>query len=125
MAIISTGLVGLALTLLCFVQQFPLFIICGAIFGLGFGFYNPTYNLLIAGTAAKSKFGSQAIAIYTSCVGLGQFLSPYLISGVRKLLGLNIPRAEWRITSTATICLVVGAAIYILVTGGNKTAKQN
>lgn len=125
MAIISTGLVGLALTLLCFVQQFPLFIICGAIFGLGFGFYNPTYNLLIAGTAAKPKFGSQAIAIYTSCVGLGQFLSPYLISGVRKLLGLNIPRAEWRITSTATICLVVGAAIYILVTGGNKTAKQN
>lgn len=125
MAIISTGLVGLALTLLCFVQYLPLFVMCGAIFGMGFGFYNPTYNLLIAGTAAKPKFGSQAIAIYTSCVGLGQFLSPYLVSGIRKLLNLNMPRAEWRITSTITICLVIGAAIYILVTGGNKTAKQN
>ena len=65
--------------ILCFAQNLPLFIMCGAIFGLGFGFYNPTYNLLIAGTAAKPKFGSQAIAIYTSCVGLGQFLSPCLL----------------------------------------------
>ena len=124
MAVISTGLVGLALAILCFAQNFPLFIMCGAIFGLGFGFYNPTYNLLIAGTAAKPKFGSQAIAIYTSCVGLGQFLSPYLINGVKKLLNLNVLRAEWKITAFSTLCLVLGAVIYIIVTCGNKKVSQ-
>lgn len=124
MAVISTGLVGLALAILCFAQNFPLFIMCGAIFGLGFGFYNPTYNLLIAGTAAKPKFGSQAIAVYTSCVGLGQFLSPYLINGVKKLLNLNVLRAEWKITAVSTLCLVLGAVIYIMVTGGNKKVSH-
>lgn len=124
MAVISTGLVGLALAILCFAQNFALFIMCGAIFGLGFGFYNPTYNLLIAGTAAKPKFGSQAIAVYTSCVGLGQFLSPYLINGVKNLLNLNVLRAEWRITAVSTLCLVLGATIYIVVTGGNKKTSR-
>lgn len=115
---------GLALAILCFAQNFALFIMCGAIFGLGFGFYNPTYNLLIAGTAAKPKFGSQAIAVYTSCVGLGQFLSPYLINGVKNLLNLNVLRAEWRITAVSTLCLVLGATIYIVVTGGNKKTSR-
>lgn len=125
MAVISTGLVGLALVGLCFVQAIPLFVVGGAIFGLGFGFYNPTYNLLIASTAAQPKFGAQAIAIYTSCVGLGQFLSPYLINGIKTALNLTIPRAEWVITGTITAALVIGATIYITVTGGKEERKSS
>ena len=120
MAVISTGLVGLALVLGCIVQNVPLFVLTAAIFGFGFGFYNPTYNLLIASTAAKPKYGSQAIAIYTSCVGLGQFLSTYIIAGVKSLIGLTAARAEWKITGTATVILVILALLYIISTGGNK-----
>jgi MFS family permease len=120
MAIISTGLVGVALVLGCLVQSVPLFMVCAALFGLGFGFYNPTYNLLIASTAAKPKYGSQAIAIYTSCVGLGQFLSPYLVDWVKQLVGLTAARSEWMITGTCTVVLVVLATLYIIFTGSNR-----
>ena len=57
-------------------------------------------------------------------MGLGQFLSPYLINGVKNLLNLNVLRAEWRITAVSTLCLVLGATIYIVVTGGNKKTSR-
>ena len=124
MAVISTGLVGLALVLGCLVQSVPLFMVCAAIFGLGFGFYNPTYNLLIAATAAQPKYGSQAIAIYTSCVGLGQFLSPYMIAAVKQALNLTANRSEWLITSVTTVILVTLATLYIIFTGSNREKQS-
>jgi len=123
MAVIATGLVGLALMLGRYVNSVPLFMCTAAIFGLGFGFYNPTYNLLIASTAAKPKYGSQAITIYTSCVGIGQFSYPYLISWITRGLHLTAPRSEWRVTSTGLVILVSCALIYILVTGSRDRKK--
>lgn len=79
---------------------------CG-IWGLGFGIFNSLIILQIMGSVAKSAMAF-ALAILTSAMGIGQFLSPIYYSYINSLFGFQNPRAPWIL---ATACFVAALAI--------------
>ena len=94
----ATGLIGTGLLLGAVSQNYLMFMCFAAIFGIGFGWLNPIMNLLMADTVTDYRYGAQAIAVYTSCMGLGQFLYPYIWAGINRLTGRNILRLEWKMS---------------------------
>jgi MFS family permease len=79
---------------------------CG-IWGLGFGIFNSLIILQIMGSVTKSAMAF-ALAILTSAMGIGQFLSPIYYSYINSLFGFQNPRAPWIL---ATACFVAALAI--------------
>jgi len=79
---------------------------CG-IWGLGFGIFNSLIILQIMGSVAKSAMAF-ALAILTSAMGIGQFLSPIYYSYINSLFGFQSPRAPWIL---ATACFLAAFAI--------------
>jgi hypothetical protein len=78
-----------------------------AIWGLGFGIFNTLIILQIMGSVAKSAMAF-ALAILTSAMGIGQFLSPIYYSYINSLFGFQSPRAPWIL---ATACFAAALAI--------------
>jgi MFS family permease len=113
-------LVGGALILLTRAESVPLFMVGALIYGLGFGFYNPQLTILAAQTATKPAYAPVAIAGYSSFVGLGQFLSPIVISFIKRTLGVAHHRAEWLIAGTGIAVGIVVVLIYITATNLKK-----
>jgi MFS family permease len=81
-------------------------IACG-IWGLGFGIFNSLIILQIMGSVGKSATAF-ALALLTSAMGIGQFLSPILYSYINSLFASPNPRMPWIF---ATACFVVALAI--------------
>jgi MFS family permease len=79
---------------------------CG-IWGLGFGIFNALIILQIMGSVTKPAMAF-ALAILTSAMGIGQFLSPIFYSYINSLFGFQSPRAPWVV---ATACFVVALLI--------------
>ncbi|HWR09399.1 MFS transporter [Sporomusa sp.] len=111
-AALAVGLVGLAFLILVHVHTYPLFVIAGIVFGLGFGIYNPALTLLVVGSAHQSA-ATLAVSIYIALQGVGQFLSPIVLAFVTKILGFHGPKAAWLVAGPT---LIVTCAVIILVT---------
>jgi MFS family permease len=99
--------------MLVFVHTAPMFMLACAIWGLGFGTFNSLIILEIMGSVAKSATAF-ALAILTSAMGIGQFLSPMYYSFINNLLGLEGPRSSWIV---ASVCFAAALLISpILIT---------
>jgi MFS family permease len=96
--------------MLNFVNTAPMFTIASAIWGMGFGTFNPTMALKIIGSVPKSAT-TLALAILTCAMGIGQFISPMVFSLANKMAGLEGPRASWVI---AAICFTAAFIIALV-----------
>lgn len=121
---LAFGLVGLGIAILYFSYSLPMFYVGAACYGLGFGLYNPQITMVAAQTAAKTVYAPIAIAGYTSCVGIGQFLASLILPQLGKLLGLTSNRFEWLIAFVGLAMGTVITAIYITLTGGADGKKD-
>jgi predicted MFS family arabinose efflux permease len=92
---------------LAFAYTAAMFMIGCGIWGLGFGIFNALLILQIMGSAAKSSIAF-ALAIMTSAMGIGQFISPIYYSYLNNLLGFQSPRAPW---IEASACFVAALLI--------------
>jgi MFS family permease len=93
--------------MLNFVNTAVMFTIASAIWGMGFGTFNPTMALKIIGSVPKAAT-TLALAILTCAMGIGQFISPMIYSLANKIVGLEGPRASWVV---AAVCF--SAAFFI------------
>ncbi|WP_371374822.1 MFS transporter [Sporomusa aerivorans] len=117
---LAVGLVGLAFLMLLNVDTYALFLVAGAIFGLGFGTYNPAVTLLLIGTAHKSA-ATLALSFFVALMGVGQFLSPIALGFLTKMLGFAGPLAAWQLAAPA--CLAA-AVILTLAAAFNKPKHE-
>ncbi|WP_411679382.1 MFS transporter [Clostridium thailandense] len=108
---IAVGLVGVSFLILLSVSTYPMYILAGIIFGLGFGTYNPDFGIKLVASADKSA-SARAFSIYVALMGLGQFVSPILLAFVTNMFGLKGPKAAWFI---AAPCILGAAAVMFLI----------
>jgi MFS family permease len=101
---------ALGFVMLNFVSSAVMFTVASAIWGMGFGTFNPTIALKIIGSVPKAA-ATLALAILTCAMGIGQFISPIVYANVNKIIGLEGPRASWIV---AAVCFV-GAFVIALI----------
>ena len=121
---LAFGLVGVGLAILFFSYSLPLFYIGAIFYGLGFGFYNPQLTMVAAQTATKPIYAPIAIAVYTSCVGIGQFLASIVLPQVATIFGVTSTRSDWLLAFVGSGIAVVISVIYIIATGGAEGKKK-
>ena len=121
---LAFGLVGIGLAILYFSHSLPLFYVGAVFYGLGFGFYNPQLTMVAAQTATKPIYAPIAIAGYTSCVGIGQFLASIVLPQVANILGITSTRSDWLISFVGIGIAVVITTVYITATGGAEGKKE-
>ena len=121
---LAFGLVGIGLAILYFSHSLPLFYVGAVFYGLGFGFYNPQLTMVAAQTATKPIYAPIAIAGYTSCVGIGQFLASIVLPQVANILGITSTRSDWLISFVGIGIAVVITTVYITTTGGAEGKKE-
>lgn len=118
-------LVGLGTLVICYAKSLPLFYIAAVIFGFGFGFYNPAVTLAVAQSAASPKYGALAISLYTSVLGVAQFISAMTLSTIAKIFNLNMGlRNDWQVSWPTVLIVVAAAVVYIASTGGKEFKKK-
>jgi MFS family permease len=105
-------LLALGFILLNFVHTAVMFTIASAIWGMGFGTFNPTVALKIIGSVPKSAV-TLALALMNCALGLGQFISPIVYSNINRIIGLEGLRASWAV---AAVCF---AAAFIMALAKN------
>jgi len=93
--------------LLLFVQTAPMFMAAYALWGLGFGTFNPLIILAVMGSVEKSATAF-ALAVLTSAMGIGQFISPMFYSLIHNLSGFDGARSSWTVAAS---CFVAAAVI--------------
>lgn len=108
---IAVALVGVSFLILLNVNTYPMYVMVGIIFGLGFGTYNPDFGIKLVASADKSA-SARAFSIYVALMGLGQFVSPILLAFITNIFGLKGPKAAWFI---AAPCILGAAAIMFFV----------
>ena len=100
--VFALGFLALAFVILNFVNTALMFAIACAIWGFGFGTFNPAIALKVIGSVPKSA-ATRALAILTCAMGIGQFISPRVYRYVNGWIGLEGPRASWIV---AAVCFV-------------------
>jgi MFS family permease len=98
--------------LLLFVQSAPMFMLAYAFWGLGFGTFNPLIILEVMGSVAKSATAF-ALAVLTSAMGIGQFISPMFYSLIRNLFGFEGSRSSWIVAASCFAAAVLVLPIFI------------
>ena len=122
---LSFLLVGLGTLVICYARSLPIFYIAAVIFGFGFGFYNPSVTLAVAQSAASPKYGALAISLYTSVLGVAQFISAMTLSTIAKIFNLNKGlRNDWQVAWPVVLVVVAAAVVYIASTGGKEFKKK-
>lgn len=116
----AVGLWGVALVVLLNANSLTLFFIAAVIFGMGWGLFNPYYNLMVADSVDKAS-GNLAISWYYSFAGIGQFLSPIALAWVAKLLGITGPKAQWTLSGPFLLAAFVIMVIFIIFNKSKKT----
>lgn len=109
---IAVLLVGIGFLVALFAQSLPMFFVASAIFGLGFGFTNPSLTLVAAGGVTHPSKTPRAISIYVCATGLGQFLCTYILNFLVGIFGFTGTRAQWNISAFA---ITGGAVIGLLL----------
>ncbi|KNZ42477.1 MFS transporter [Acetobacterium bakii] len=103
--------VGLSFIILIAANSMTMLMVGAAIFGIGFGTFNPAVTIAVAGSAVKPKYAALAISVYIAGTGLGQFFSPYILKFLRGALNLTSTRADWQI---AAVVLITGSIISMI-----------
>lgn len=117
---IAILLVGIAFVVALNAKSVPMFFVASAIFGLGFGFTNPSLTLLAAGSVTHPSKSPVAISIYVCATGVGQFLCAYILKFIKEILGLTANRADWQIASISIVIGVVIGLVCLTVFGMRK-----
>jgi len=105
--VFALGFLAVGSILLVFVHTAPMFMLANGLWGLGFGTFNSLIILQVMGSVEKSA-AALAVAILTSAMGIGQFISPMYYAFVNSLLGLEGPRSSWIVAAT---CFVIALLI--------------
>lgn len=87
------------------------FYLSAIIFGIGFGFINPSLTLKAASGVTDKTYTPMAISIYACSTGIGQFLSAYVLLFIRNIFNMTSTRADWQISA---ITISLGAVIGII-----------
>ncbi len=114
--ILALGCLTLGFVMLNFVDSAIMFTIASAIWGMGFGTFNPTIALKVIASVPKTA-ATLGLAILNCAMGIGQFISPIVYSSLVKVIGLEGPRASWAI---AAICFVGALAVALVKTAINQ-----
>ncbi|MBE6015492.1 MAG: MFS transporter [Lachnospiraceae bacterium] len=117
---IAVLLVGIGFLVALFAQSVPVFFVASAIFGLGFGFSNPSLTLLAASGVTDPSKTPRAISIYVCATGLGQFLCTYILNFLVGIFGFTGTRAQWNVSAFAITGGAVIGIILLAVLGGKK-----
>ncbi|MFA0815207.1 MAG: MFS transporter [Anaerofustis sp.] len=115
-------LVGISFFMLVFANSMGMIMLSAVIFGLGFGMFNPAITIAAAKSAAAPKFSAQAIAIYVSGTGIGQFLCPYALKALRNAFGMTAVKSDWQI---AAVAILIGSiAAFVIIALSKKKAAS-
>jgi MFS family permease len=117
--VLALGFLALAFVMLNFVNTALMFAVACAIWGFGFGTFNPAIALKVIGSVPQSA-ATRALAILTCAMGIGQFISPRVYETVNGWIGLGGPRASWII---AAVCFVGAFLVSLLKTVLKKTPR--
>jgi MFS family permease len=98
--------------MLLFVQSASMFMLAYGLWGLGFGTFNPIIILEVMGSVAKSATAF-ALAILTSAMGIGQFISPMFYSFIRDIIGFEDPRFSWMVAASCFAAALLISPILI------------
>lgn len=118
----ALALYSVTFIVLVFAGTFPMFIVGAALFGLGFGTYNPEFTLKIFRSSPVAP--SICIGIYLAGTGLGQFLSPIVLAPFAKLFGITGPRAGWYIAAVVLSLSTIASIIVIALSKAEKTSAS-
>ncbi|HWR06314.1 MFS transporter [Sporomusa sp.] len=94
---LSTGLLGIAFTVLVNADSYSLYIVGSALFGLGFGLYNPEITIRTIKSAHKSA-ATLAMSFFVASMGVGKFGAPFLVYA-SQVLGFQGPKASWMVVA--------------------------
>ncbi len=112
---LAIGCVGTAFFIMLHADSLMVFNLAAALFGMGFGLYNPDFTLKIINSAHKTA-STLALSVYVVFTGLGQFASPFVLSFATNLFNLSGPKAPWTIAAAAILVFAVCLGGYQLVT---------
>ncbi len=110
--VFSLAFLTLGSVMLLFVRTAPMFMLAYGIWGLGFGTFNPLIILKIIGSVEKSA-AALALAILTSAMGIGQFISPTAYAFVNSTFGLAGSRASWNLAAVCFASALAMAPVWI------------
>lgn len=108
---------GLAFSILAFTSSIPLIMIAVCLIGFGQGVLFPVIILKILDNAA-SHLSDRAVALASSFTFLGQFLSPVLLEGIGKLVGIPAIRFQYGVIAFF-VMLVVTVNVFLIIKGTN------
>jgi MFS family permease len=103
-------LLALGFLLLNYVHSAVMFTLAAAIWGMGFGTFNPIVALKIIGSVPRAS-ATLGLALMNCAMGIGQFISPMVYSAINGILGLKGPRVSW---SIAAVCFSAAFAVVLL-----------
>lgn len=115
--VVAILLVGIAFAVAVQAKTLPVLFVSAAIFGLGFGFTNPSLTLKAAASVTHPSKTPVAISIYVCATGIGQFLSAYVLKFITGTLNMTASRADWQVASIAIIAGCVVGFIALALTG--------
>ena len=73
----------------------PLMYAAAALYGVGFGLFNPGMALLVADRSRMVDEVPRMLSLHIAMNGFGQFFTVYILKGVRTLLGYNSVGYDW------------------------------
>jgi MFS family permease len=121
---IAILLVGIAFAIAMAAPSLPVMFISAVVFGIGFGFTNPSLTLKAASGVTHPSKTPMAISIYVCCTGVGQFLSAYITKFIREALNLTSARPDWQIACVAILTGSILGIVLLAITGRKKAVLQ-
>ncbi|MPW24336.1 MFS transporter [Alkalibaculum sp. M08DMB] len=107
---LAIGLLSIAFFVLINAVSFTTFIVGGFIFGLGFGFYNPTMTINVMNSAPGAS--TLAVSTYVSVQGIGQYFSPMILAAITGALGLTLGVGAWTIAAWVFSVICIGSVVF-------------
>lgn len=111
---LALGLMGVGLIICMLSTSIITFYIAAVVYGFGFGFYTPEINVLIMNSAAPEA-STSSNSLFVASTGIGQFLSPMVISAIIALLNLSGVRSGWMVAGTTLIIICTLTLIMVTV----------
>ncbi len=122
MPAVAALLMGVGILIALYAPSLAVLYGASAVFGVGFGFMNPSFTLLSASCVTHPSRSPMAISVNVCATGIGQFVSPYVMAFLKNALGLRSLRADWQIAGyVITVCAAL--CILLLALFGKKKPR--